>query len=317
MQMGFNLPISGPMSSPESMTRIAQQGEALGYDYLTLTDHVVLPNLRVPGYPYSESGEFFGEGPERRHEQLTAAAFIAAKTTRIRLVLAVMVVPHRPAVLAAKMLSTIDILSGGRLVVGIGAGWLQAEFDAVVGPPFAARGRVTDEYLSAFRSLWTEEAPHFEANWVRYDGIFFEPKPAQKPYPPIWVGGESGPSLRRAARFGDAWYPIGSNSKHLLDTLPRYRAGIARLRQLTAEAGRDPASVALTYRIKRYGEAVPAKASDGERRLFSGSNADIIADLRALRDLGVGAVDIDFERSDPEESVAEMRRFKEQVISRL
>jgi Luciferase-like monooxygenase len=100
MQIGFNLPISGPMSSTESMTRIAQQGEALGYNYSALTDHVVLPNLRVPGYPYSESGEFFGEGPERRHEQLTAAAFIAAKTTRIRFVLAVMVVPYRPAVLA-------------------------------------------------------------------------------------------------------------------------------------------------------------------------------------------------------------------------
>jgi len=243
MQIGFNLPISGPLSSPESMIWIAQQGEALGYDYLTLTDHVVLPNLRVPGYPYSESGEFFGEGPERRHEQLTAAAFIAAQTTRIRLVLAVMVVPHRPAVLAAKMLSTIDVLSGGRLVVGIGAGWLEAEFAAVVGPPFAARGRVTDEYLSAFRTLWTAEVPHFEGNWVKYDGIYFEPKPVQNPHPPIWVGGESGPSLRRAARFGDAWYPIGSNSKHLLDTLPRYRAGIARLRQLTAEAGREPASV--------------------------------------------------------------------------
>jgi probable F420-dependent oxidoreductase len=317
MQIGFNLPISGPLSSPDSVTRIAQEGEALGYDYLTLTDHFVLPNLRVPGYPYSETGEFFGEGPERRHEQLTAAAFIAAKTTRIRLVLAVMVVPHRPAVLAAKMLSTIDVLSGGRLVVGIGAGWLHAEFDAVVGPPFAARGRVTDEYLNAFRNLWTEEAPCFEGNWVKYDGICFEPKPVQKPHSPIWVGGESGPSLRRAARFGDAWYPIGSNSKHLLDTLPRYRAGIVRLRQLTAEAGREAESVALTYRVKRYGEALPAKASDGERRLFSGSNVEIIADLRALQDLGVAAIDIDFERSDLEDSVTEMRRFKEQVISRL
>ncbi len=176
---------------------------------------------------------------------------------------------------------------------------------------------MTNEYLGAFRSLWTEEPPHFEGNWVKYDGILFEPKPMQKPRPPIWVGGESGPSLRRAARFGDAWYPIGSNSRHLLDTLPRYRAGIARLRQLTAEAGRAPASVALTYRVKRYGEAVPAKASDGERRLFSGSTSDIIADLQALRDLGVSAVDIDFERSDPEDSVAEMRRFQEQVIFRL
>src|SRR5207302_1690646 len=308
MQIGFNLPISGPMSSPESLTRIAQQGEALGYDYLTLTDHIVLPNLRVPGYPYSESGEFFGEGPERRHEQLTAAAFVAARTTRIRLVLAVMVVPHRPAVLAAKMLSTIDILSGGRLVVGIGAGWLQAEFEAVVGPPFADRGRVTDEYLNAFRSLWTQEAPRFDGDWVKYDGIVFGPKPVQEPHPPIWVGGESRPSLRRAARFGDAWYPIGSNNKHLLDTLPRYQAGIDRLRRLTTEAGREPASVAPTYRVKRYGKAVPGKASDGERRLFSGSTEEITADLRALRALGVAAVDIDFERADPDDSIAEMRR---------
>lgn len=317
MQIGFNLPINGPLASPETLVRIAQQGEALGYDYLTLTDHVVLPNLRVPGYPYSESGEFFGEGPERRHEQLMAAAFIAAKTSRIRLVLAVMVVPHRTAVLAAKMLSTLDVLSGGRLVVGIGAGWLQAEFDAIASTPFAERGRVTDEYIMALRTLWTEEAPKFQGTWVKFDGIRFEPKPVQQPYPPIWVGGESRPSLRRAARLGDAWYPIGSNNRHLLDTLPRYHAGIDRLRQLTAEAGRDPASVALTYRVKRYGEAVPSEASNGERRLFSGSAADIVDDMKALRELGVTAIDIDFERPNAETCIAEMRSFHKQVIARL
>src|SRR5260221_11718265 len=139
MQIGFNLPISGPLSSPEIATLIAQHGEALGYDSLTLTDHIGLRNLRVPGYPYSESGEFFGEGPERRHEQLTAAAFIAAKTSRLRLVLAVMVVPHRPAVLAAKMLSTIDVLSGGRLVVGIGGRWLPAGIGSGGAGPFSPR----------------------------------------------------------------------------------------------------------------------------------------------------------------------------------
>jgi alkanesulfonate monooxygenase SsuD/methylene tetrahydromethanopterin reductase-like flavin-dependent oxidoreductase (luciferase family) len=116
------------------------------------------------------------------------------------------------------MLSTIDVLSGGRLVIGIGAGWLQAEFDAVVTTPFAERGRVTDEYVRAFRSLWTEEAPRFAGRWARFDRILFEPKPVQKPHPPIWVGGESAPSLRRAARLGDAWYPIGSNNRHLLDS---------------------------------------------------------------------------------------------------
>jgi probable F420-dependent oxidoreductase len=303
MQIGFNLPTSGPLSSPESMTRIAQQGEALGYDYLTLTDHVVLPNLRVPGYPYSETGEFFGEGPERRHEQLTAAAFIAAKTTRVRLVLAVMVVPHRPAVLAAKMLSTIDVLSGGRLVVGIGAGWLQAEFDAVVGPPFAARGRVTDEYLSAFRTLWTAEVPHFEGNWVKYDGIYFEPKPVQKPHPPIWVGGESGPSLRRAARFGDAWYPIGSNcqaaSRHAaavscrdrpaapVDRRSRTRAGARRphlprqavRRSRTGKGFRRRAAVIFRQYHRHHRRFASLARSRGRRRRYR---------FRALQPRGFG-----------------------------
>src|SRR5271165_518371 len=317
MQIGFNLPISGPLSSTEILTRIAQEGEALGYDYLTLTDHIVLPNLRVPGYAYSESGEFFSEGPERRHEQLTTAAYIAAKTSRIRLVLAVMVVPHRPAVLAAKMLATIDVLSGGRLVVGIGAGWLQREFDAVVTTPFAARGAVTDEYLKAFRVLWTEEAPRADGSWVNFDGIVFAPKPVQQPHPPIWVGGESGPALRRAARLGDAWYPIGSNNRHLLDTLPRLAAGIARLRRLTAEAGRDPAAVTVVYRVKRYGDVVPPIASDGERRLFSGSDADIIGDLRALRELGVTAIDVEVEGHDEAATVANMRRFKDTIFARV
>jgi probable F420-dependent oxidoreductase len=317
MQIGFNLPISGPMAEPDTIVRIAQAGETLGYDYLTLTDHIVLPNLKVPGYPYSESGEFFTEGPERRHDQLTTAAFVAAKTSRIRLVLAVLVIPYRPAVLAAKILATIDVLSGGRLAVGIGAGWLEAEFDAVATTPFAARGTVTDEYIRAFRALWTKDAPCHSGDWVKFDRVLFEPKPVQKPHPPIWVGGESGPALRRAARLGDAWYPIGSNNRHLLDTLPRYRSSIARLRRYAAEAGRDAASIALTYRVKRYGEAVPSTASDGERRLFSGSADDIVGDFRALRDLGVSAIDIDFERPEADASLTEMRRFKETVLARI
>src|ERR1700733_2421014 len=315
MQLGFNLPISGPTSAARSFARIAQQGEAMGYDYLTLTDHVVLPDMSVPGYPYSESGEFMSNAPSERHELLTAAAFIAAKTTGIRLVLAVLVVPHRPAVLAAKMLSTIDVLSEGRLVIGIGAGWLKAEFDAVVTTPFAERGAVTDEYLEAFRALWTQEHAKFEGRYTNFSDLIFLPRPVQLPYPPIWVGGESGPSLRRAASFGDAWYPIGSNKKHLLDTLPRLAAGIARLRKLVAEAGRDPASVSVVYRVKRYGDAVAPVASDGERRLFSGSDADIVDDLRALRDLGVTAIDVEVEGNDEAATIANMQRFRATIFA--
>jgi probable F420-dependent oxidoreductase len=317
MQIGFNLPNSGPLSTAAVMTEIARQGEAMGFDYLTMTDHVVLPDLKVPGYPYSESGEFYEDAPTERHEQLIGMAYVAAKTTRIRLVAAVLVVPHRPAVLAAKMLATLDVLSGGRLVVGIGAGWLKTEFDAVVGTPFAERGAVTDEYIDAFRVLWTERSPRFAGRYTSFDGIVFEPKPVQLPHPPIWIGGESGPALRRAARVGNAWYPIGSNNRHLLDTLPRLSAGIVRLRKATADAGRDPASVGVVYRVKRYGAAVPPVASDGERRLFSGSEADIIADLRALRSIGVTALDIDFGRPDGAAVIAEMRRFRAAVIEKI
>ncbi len=316
MQFGFNLPNSGALADPEIMCRLAAEGEALGYDYLTVTDHVTLPDMAEPGYPYSETGSFYSTDSAHRHEMLTLAAYLAGITKRLRLVLAVLVVPHRPAVLAAKMLSTIDVLSGGRLTVGIGAGWLKAEFDAVVTTPFAERGAVTDEYVAAFKTLWTEKKPAIAGKYVHYDRLLLEPKPTQKPHPPIWVGGESGPSLRRAAKLGDAWYPIGTNNAHLLDSLPRYQAGVARLRQLTAAAGRDTGAVALTYRVKRYGEDLPDRASDGERRLFSGSDADIVGDIHALQDLGVTAIDFDFERPQEAAVSAEMRSFRERVLAK-
>jgi probable F420-dependent oxidoreductase len=317
VQFGFNLPNSGPLSEVGAMTRIACEGEAMGFDYLTMTDHVVLPDTRVPGYPYSESGQFYEDAPTERHEQLVGMAYVAAKTSRIRLVAAVLVVPHRPAVLAAKMLATLDVLSGGRLVVGIGAGWLRTEFDAVVTTPFSERGAVTDEYIDAFKVLWTEASPKFAGRYCTFDGIVLEPKPVQKPHPPIWVGGEGPAALRRAARVADAWYPIGSNNQHLLDTLPRLEAGMTRLRAAAKKAGRDPVSLGTAFRVKRYGATVPPKASDGDHRLFSGSEGDLIADLRALKALGVGAVDIDFGRPSADAVLAEMKRFRRDVIDKI
>jgi probable F420-dependent oxidoreductase len=316
MQIGFNLPNSGPLSKVADMTRLAVEGEAMGFDYLTVTDHVVLPDTKVPGYPYSEDGAFYEEAPLERHEQLVGMAYIAAKTSRIRLVAAVLVVPHRPAVLAAKMLATLDVLSGGRIVVGIGAGWLKSEFDAVVTTPFKERGAVTDEYIDAFRVLWTEAKPKFAGKYVKIDGIVLEPKPVQNPLP-IWVGGEGLNAMRRAARVADAWYPIGSNNAHLLDTRSRLESGIAKLRQVTAEAGRDPAKMGVAFRVKRYGAAVPDKANNGERRLFSGSEADLIEDFRALKKMGVGAIDIDFGRPTVDAVLAEMKRFRAAVIEKI
>jgi probable F420-dependent oxidoreductase len=228
-----------------------------------------------------------------------------------------MVVPHRPAVLTAKILSTIDVLSGGRLTLGIGAGWMQEEFEAIGAPDFAARGKVTDEYLAAFKELWTNKDPRFAGEHVRFKGISFEPKPVQKPHPPIWVGGESGPALRRTARLGDAWYPIGTNPSFPLDSLSRFRAGIDKLRKLTSEAGRDPKKMGIALRVSRYGKDVPAKAGDGERHLFSGGIADIVADMRAIRDLGVGSLDFGFAGGTVDEVLQSMQQFRRDVLAKV
>ena len=156
------------------MTKIVVGGEAMGFDYATFSDHVVIPTAIAAEYPYSASGEFPSGTRGERHEQLTEIAWIAAKTTRLRLVTSVMVVPHRPAVLTAKILSTIDVLSGGRLTLGIGAGWMREEFEAIDAPDFDARGTVTDEYVRAFVELWTKDAPKFDGKHVRFSNIGFD-----------------------------------------------------------------------------------------------------------------------------------------------
>jgi probable F420-dependent oxidoreductase len=317
MQFGFSLPVAGPLSSPDSLARIAAEGEAMGYDFASFSDHVVIPRDIEAKYPYSDTGEFPAGSRVDRHEQLTALAFVAGKTSRLRLVTSVTVVPHRPAVLLAKMLATIDVLSKGRLTFGIGAGWMREEFEALGLPPFAERGAVTDEYLLACRELWTNEEPHFAGKYVSFANILFAPKPVQKPHPPIWVGGESGPALRRTARLGDGWYPIGTNPQHRLDSMKRFAAGVERLRRLVREAGRDPSAVALAYRVSSWGKALPARASDGERWLFSGETADIVGDLRAFREFGVAHVDFGFAGASAEAMIAEMRRFREEALAKV
>src|SRR5215467_3142014 len=316
MQYGFGAPVSGPLSGAKDLARIALQGEAIGYDYCTLSDHVVIPRELENKYPYSDTGEFPGRAGGDRHEQLTAVAFVAAKTDKLRLVTSVMVVPHRPAVLTAKILSTIDNLSEGRLTLGVGAGWCREEFEAIGTDPFDERGAVTDEYLLACRELWTNENPSFNGKYVNFSDIFFQPRPVQKRVP-IWVGGESNPALRRTAWLGDAWYPIGTNPKFRLDTMKRFQGGIERLHKRARVADRDPKTIGLAYRVTQRGKAIPDKADDGDRRLFSGDNNAMVGDIRALRDLGVTDLDFSFDGNTADEVLANMKRLREDVLAKV
>ena len=316
MQYGFGAPVSGPLSGAKDLARICQEGEAVGYDYCTLSDHVVIPRELENKYPYSDTGEFPGRAGGDRHEQLTAVAFVAAKTSKLRLVTSVMVVPRRPAVLTAKVLATIDNLSEGRLTLGVGAGWCREEFEAIGTNPFDERGAVTDEYLQACRELWTNENPSFRGKYVKFSNIFFQPRPVQKRVP-IWVGGESGPALRRTAKLGDGWYPIGTNPQFRLDTLERLKGGIERLHRVCANAGRNVKEVAVAYRVAARGAAISERADNGDRRLFSGSNDAIIGDLRALRDIGIVAVDFSFDGATADEVVANMKRLREDTLAKV
>ena len=195
MQIGCSAPSSGPLIGPDNLVAISQEAEALGFDYVTVSDHVMIPTSIASRYPYSDSGEFPSGAAADRLEQLTAATFIAAVTKKLRIVTSVMVVPHRPAVLTAKILATLDVLSKGRITLGIGAGWCEEEFIAIGALPFAERGAVTDEFMMVCKELWTSDAPKFNGKYVQFDNVLFPPKPVQQPIP-IWIGGESGPGAR-------------------------------------------------------------------------------------------------------------------------
>lgn len=285
MRFGLMIMARGPGGRGPGLKAMAQAAEAGGLDLLAFNDHVVVPRSISSAYPYSFDGVWPGAAVGECLEMVTAASYIAASTEKIGLLTSVMVVPHRPAVLAAKMLATVDVLSDGRLTVGCGAGWMAEEFKALGIPPFQQRGKVTDEYIAAFRTLWTEDAPAMRGDHVRFDDLVFEPKPIQKPCPPIWIGGESKAAIRRAARMGDGWYPSNHNPANLLDTPERYAQGSAILNQEAEKSGRNPDDIHRAYLSFRPINAKVAKG--GERHALTGSPDAVRDDIGAFAEEGV------------------------------
>ena len=314
MEIGLTIPTRGPLATPEGVAAFAKRAGELGFTHLAVPDHVVVPRTIDSRYPYSASGEFPGAASGACFDQFTLLAYVAAVNTTARLLTSVTVIPHRGAVQTAKIVSTIDVLSGGRMILGVGAGWMKEEFDALGAPPFEERGRVTDEYLQAFKTLWTEDDPRFEGEHVRFANITFLPKPVQRPHPPIWVGGESPAALRRTARYGDVWFPIGNNPRHPLDTVARFADGIAGMRAIAAKHGRDPGEIGLAFFANWFDEAKTASTADGQRLLLTGSAEQIAEDMGGIGDLGVTDLTLNFQRDTLDRSLDSMQHFAEIIM---
>ena len=236
-RLGFQVLNAGPLATPDRALEVARRAEALGYDSIVVTDHIVIPRTTRSRYPYNETGRLFVPPDADYLEPLALLSFLAGATQRIRFAPSVLVLPYRNPVLTAKMLATLDVLSGGRLFVGVGAGWLEEEFVAMHAPPFELRGAVTDEWIELFIKLWTEDNPRFDGRFYRVGDVGFFPKPVQKPHPPIQVGGNSRPSIRRAARYGQSWHALGVPVEELPPLLDYLRE---QLRERPSRAGVRP-----------------------------------------------------------------------------
>ena len=275
MDIGCHLPNQGPVATREALVTFAREAERHAMASLWVSDHVVFPRAATGNYP----GGRFPHPPDKPYlEPVAVLAAAAVCTTRARLGASVFILGHRHPVVMAKMLTTIDALSEGRLICGVGVGWWREELE-ILGVPFHARGRQADEILRAFKALWTADDPHFEGEFFRFGDLGFAPKPVQKPHPPIWVGGDSPGAFRRVVTLGDGWHATSKTPAELHEALARLRAA--------ADAAQRPwASLTLSVRVALKDELLRA-----------GVQA-LVDRLGEYKRLGLAHVMLDFRRDD-------------------
>ena len=245
MKIGIHLGNNGASASASSIATLAARAEELGFDSVWVSDHIAIPTRIESQYPYGPPGSFSPEHTQNFWEAFAVLAFVAGMTTRVQLGTSVIVLPQRPPLLIAKQWATLDALSGGRTILGVGAGWMREEFAALgFGHTFDRRGVATDEAINIFRSVWTADGP-VEAHGAAYDfdPVLMWPKPARSGKLPIWIGGHGRRSIRRAAELGDGWQPLRISVEEL-------NGHLSYLRELLGRYGRQPSEVTVSLGVQ-------------------------------------------------------------------
>ncbi len=309
MLYGFGLPVRGELANFEGIDAMLRTGEALGFCSATIADHVVFPTAVESQYPYDSSGIHPSTGDAI--EALSLMAFAAGATRTLRFITSVLILPHRNPVLTAKMIATIDVLSRGRVTLGVGVGWMREEFEALDAADFDRRGAVSDEYLRIFKKLWSPGPVEHQGEHYSFAPLRCEPLPVQRPHPPIWVGGHSIPALRRTAKYADGWHPLGT-----VDTAPlrpaEFRGLLDRLKRMTDAEGRDFNDITIAYAARLRETARPIDSND--RMPFSGSAEQIVEDVETYRALGVSHLSFDFRKPSLAETTDRMAWFAATIL---
>ncbi|MGH9805181.1 MAG: LLM class F420-dependent oxidoreductase [Candidatus Acidiferrales bacterium] len=281
MRIGFALPNIGPMATPEAVVQAAQRAEALGYASLWTIERLLFPVKPQTPYPASPDGQL----PEEYKHSLDPIAtltFAAAHTRRIALGTSVLDIPYYNPVMLARRLTTLDFLSGGRLRVGFGLGWSKDEFDAV-GASSKNRGALADEFLRVLKAIWTTDPVEFRGKYFTVPKSVIQPKPVQKPHPPIYMAAFAPAALERIARLADGWNPTGIP----VEGMAQMWAG---LKEMAKKGGRDPDALQLIVRANLY---VADKPLGEDRFIFTGSLEQIKEDAEACRRMGAHELQYD------------------------
>jgi len=293
MNIGCHLPVYGPAATREALTLFARRAEALGYDSLWVSDHVVIPHTIRSRYPYNASGDFPLAPDTDFLEPMVVMALVAGVTNKICLGTSVLVLPHRHPVLTAKMLATVDHLAPGRVILGAGVGWMKEEIE-LFGVKHERRGAWSDEAIRVMRACWKDSRVSFKGDFFTLEDLGVRPRPASGSIP-IWIGGHTERALRRVTTLGDGWHAA-------FPTPDKMREGIAELKKACAREGRDPATLTISARV-----GLPARKTADES----------LAELRALRDMGVNHVILESRMRDIPEMTQTYERFAKDVRARL